>query len=277
MKDKKKKIKNNSIIISFFYIKSNDRYRLLNESAIPSYKIDKAAISYLEKEKLVRETETVGQYTITAKGVWEMEKQNEILNDSIIVDYIDQKFFNLYTKVDKPFSEKQKVIILSFIATRSFSADSVIDLKTNDKRLNKLKEIIDESYHLLKTLNLISKLQYKELYRSKTVGNEHIVSHLLRHTDALPKITKGIFNAKGKQKYYLDLYKEDTFSEKDLIFLFQKLFDHKKLHYSNLEKLNKFFVEIAHNYNIYLFQIDKHIFTKSKFDQIIKDILFVKL
>ena len=72
-------------------------------------------------------------------------------------------------------------------------------------------------------------------------------------------------------------HKEKIFSEQDLIFLFNKLIDDQKLHYSDLEKLSKFCINTAHNYNIYLFDISKHIFSKSKYDQMIKDILFIKL
>ncbi len=277
IKKKKKKLERNSVLLTFLNFKSNDRYRLLSNSSIPSYKINKAVIPLLEKEKLIRETESIGEYTLTAMGLWEVEKEKELLHDMVIIDYFDEKFFNLYKKIEKPLSDKQKVILLSFIATRAFSDHSVIDLKTTDKRLDKLQEIINNSYHLLKSLGMITKLKFNDLYRAKGKGNERPVSHLIRHTDALPKITKGLYKAKGNQKYFLDLYRENRFSEKDLIFLFKKIFDFKNLNYNELEKLYKFCIDTAHNYNIFLFDIDRHIFSKSKFDRLIKDILFIKI
>ena len=61
------KITNKSILISFFSFKSNDRYKLLSESAIPSYKIPKDILVELENKNLIRATDTLNSYAITAE------------------------------------------------------------------------------------------------------------------------------------------------------------------------------------------------------------------
>ena len=78
------------------------------------------------------------------------------------------------------------------IAARAFSSESAIDLKTSDKTLDVMREIIDGTYKLLSSLKVVTKLQIEELYGKK--GNEHEVSNLIRHTDSLPRLTRGIYN-----------------------------------------------------------------------------------
>lgn len=271
----RKKLDKGSIFISFLNVKSNVRGDLLRQSAIESFQFLPDIIMYLENNGLIRETETAGQYVISAKGVWEIEKNNNVLNEAILLEYLDDKLFNLCKSAEKPLSERLKVVLLSMIAVRVFSIDSPLDLKkTSEKTLNAVKDTVDESYNILKSLNLISKLDTVDLYGKP--GNEHPVSNLLRHTDELPKVTRGIFKAPGNQKYFLDVYKNGQVSKDNLKYLFEKILGDKKLQDSELISLSDFCCKIAHEKSIYLFDdIKNYIFSKSKYDDVIKDTLFL--
>ncbi len=267
----KKKMKENSVIISFLDLKSNDRYRLLSESSIFSYKIPKEILSELQNKKLIRNTDTLNSYTITAKGIWDIENKNNFISELILLDYLDQKFFNVYNVSEKPLTDKQKVIIFSMLAARTFSEKSSVDLKKDETVMNTWKEIVDKSYEKLKSLNLISELDQKDLYGKS--GNEHPVSNLYRHTDELPKKTRGLFKALGNQKYFLDLLQNNEISKETLSFLFKQIFNNKVLSTSEINEIDSFCREIAFTKNIYLFDPRDHIFSKPEYDEIIRETL----
>lgn len=268
---KKKKVKENSIIIAFLDSTSNDRYKLLNESAISAHKIPSNTLTELENKNFVRNTDILNHYTITAKGIWEIETKNDLISEQNLINYLDQKLFNVYNFSNKPLSDKQKVIIFSMLAARTFSEKSSIDLKIDDNILNVWEEIVEKSYEKLNSLKLISKLEKKDLYGK--AGTEHPVSNLYRHTDELPKKTKGIFKALGKQKYFLDIFKDSEISNENLNFLFNLIFDKNVLSSTEIYEISNFCNDIASNKNIYIFDPREHIFLNPKYDGIIRDVL----
>jgi hypothetical protein len=233
-----KKITKKSLILTFFNIKSNDRNQLLREGAIQGFKIPATVMSYLEKNNLIRQTDEAMFYSITAKGIYEVECKKEVINNDIFLNFFDKKFFNPFKLSEKSLSEKQKIIIFSMIAIRSFSEDSALDLKKSEKTLNAIQDVINSTYNKLKSLKLIPKLKFDNLYGKK--GNEHPVSNLIRHTDELPKLTKNVYKALGNQKYYLDLFSNNSFLKNNLNLLFEKIFDDKKLQILEVEDLSSF-------------------------------------
>ncbi len=272
--EKMNKLKENSIIISFLYIKSNDQYRLLNESSIFSYKIPKEIINNLQDRKLIRNTDTLNNYVITAKGIWDIENKKNILNEIKLINYIDNKFFNVYKLSEKPLTDKQKVILFSMLAARTFSEKSSIDLKKDESIMNTWKEIVDKSYEKLTSLGIISELDKDDLFGKKeNKRNEKPVSHLYRHTDELPKKTRGLFKAIGKQKYFLDISKDSEISKESLGFLFKQIFESKVLSLTEINEIDTFCQEIAFTKNIYVFDPREHIFSKPEYDEIIRETL----
>lgn len=272
----KSKITNKSILISFFSFKSNDRYKLLSESAIPSYKISKDILGELENKKLIRATDTLNSYTITANGIWEIENRDGTLDITGFLNHIDEKYFNAYVDSNKPLNEKQKVIIFSMIAARAFSDKSTVDLKKNEDTTNAWKEITDQTYHKLKDLGIISNLKIESKDPKSLYGNpktERPVSHLYRHTDMLPKITKGIFKASGGQNYFLDLSNDPDMFKERLNYLFDIVIGKTHISYLELDEIYNFCCDIANKKNIYVFDPTEHIFSKSKYDEIVRDVL----
>lgn len=267
----KNKIKGNSILVSFFSIKSNETYKLLSEASIDITAANKYEFEVLETSGFIRQTDTNDKYAITAVGIWEIEKQKNLLHIDQLLKDIDKKFFDIF-ETDAVLSDKEKVIILSFIAIRSFSVDSALDLKSGDTALAKMEEIISKSFDLLKQNKCITKLTFAELFGKQ--GNEHPVSHVIRHTDKILKKTRGIYQTLGSQKYYLNIGTESSISTNQLSYLFGLIFKNKMSNELK-DSVSKFLEDTSHNDSMYLFNLDSHRFASPKYDVAIKEALDV--
>lgn len=265
----KKKLKKGSIIISFFNIKSNESYKLLDESAIESTNVPKEYFDLLVSSNYIRMTDKLNRYVITAKGIWLLENNKGNLDNAILIENIDEKYFNLFGEILK-LTEKEKIIILSMIAVRSFSRESVIDLKKGDTTLNVMHDLIGSTYDVLSWNKIIMKLNKDELFGSK--GNEHPVSNLIRHTDALLKKTKGIYKTLGKQKYFLDLQKDSSISQDALVLLLNLIFE-ETMTPQLKEEISKFCNDNAYSRSAYIFDMRTHKFAKPSYDGIINESL----
>ena len=268
-----KKERYKSVFIWFLEIKSNDRLHIMRHSYIKKESIPRNILNILVNDKFISETDSMGGYAITAKGVWEYEKQNNIISHDALIEYLDAKYFDTYSETTKPFSDRHKIIIFSMIAARAFSEFSPVDLKKEEFVLTTWEQIINKSYEMLHSLDIVSNMTAKGLYGKK--GNEHKVSNLIRHSDEIPKRTKGIYKtAKSRdQKYYLDLYKDGKINTANLKFLLRQVFGNKKLSHSEIDNLCVFFNDISAAKSIYVFDIKEHKFHNPKYDIIIRDAL----
>lgn len=271
-----KKYKTNkfpSVLIWFLEIKSNDRLRVMLASHIKPTRIPEETLKDLLKANLIRETNIIGDYAITAQGVWEYEIKKNIISDDVFLKHIDNKCFNTYKEIGKALSDKEKVIVFSMIAARAFSSTSPVDLKSDKSILDTWEEIINKTYLLLNSLGAIGKLMENSLFGKP--GNEHKVSAMIRHSDAIAKKTKGIYVCAGTrdQKYYLDIYKKEMLSQDSLKFLFRQIFFDRKLTTLEVDNICKFCDEIASSKSIYIFNIENHIFHKPEYDTAIRDAL----
>jgi len=231
-----------------------DRYTLLSDVA---------------RDSLIRPSDEINKYTITAKGVWTIERGKQKIAEDSLIDYLDTKFFDVYLG-NKTLTDKEKVIILSMVSARSFSENSPIDLKKDEYALDAWKRIIDKSYNKLHEMKLVEKMNNDQLYGKK--GNEHIVSNLIRHTDSLPKKTKGLYKAAGQQKYYRNLYSDKKLSKEALGFIISMVFGSKKnIQIGNLDEINEFCLEIAYEEAPYVYDIENHIFALPKYDDVIRN------
>jgi hypothetical protein len=259
----KKKLKNNSILISIMNVKSNEAFKLLSEGVIKRTSIAHNIFDYLVSNQFIRMADKTENYTITVKGIWEIESKNGTINTDILLEYIDKKFFDLFKEIGK-LTEKEKIILLSMIAVRSFSSDSALDLKKGKIVLKSLEELINDSYNFLHQNRIISKIKSTDLFGAQ--GNEHPVSHLIRHTDALLKRTRGIYKTLGKQKYYLDLLNGNNISKEGLVLLFDSIFDNH-ITPDLKEKVSEFCIEHTYSQSKYLFDLNVHIFAHPMYDE----------
>ncbi len=260
-----KKLKKDSILISFLDLKSNSRYRVLNDSSENLINENREELSYLINKGLIRNSEEINRYVITAKGIWEVEKDNVSIHD--VIGFIDSKYFDI-SLGSSSIRDKEKVIIMCFIAARAFSLNSAIDLHKDDYTLDSCKRIIDKCYTELNKVGLVKKMSESELYPKS--GNEHIVSNLIRHTDSLPKKTKGIFNAAGSQKYYLDVIQNNHIDIEKLSFLVKCVYsENLDIKYEDIRRAYNLCSEIAYQEASYLFDDISCTFTTPEYDDVI--------
>lgn len=265
----KKRLKDNSVLVAIINIKSNDAYKLLSESGIKPVSIPREVFDSLVAGGLIRMAEKPDKYVITVKGIWEIESRNGAINTDILLEHIDRKFFDLFREGGQ-LTEKEKVILLAMIAVRSFTKESALDLKKGENVLTCLQSLIQSSFELLSRHRIIRKLKLGELFGAQ--GNEHPVSHLIRHTDALLKRTRGIYKTLGKQKYYLELYDGGVITEEALMTLLGYIFG-SAMTTELKQEFSKFCLTNAYEQSTYLFDLSVHRFANPIYDEQINEAL----
>jgi hypothetical protein len=261
-----KKFVGDSILLTFLSLKSNTRYSYLLKASQAFSSESRVILNVLVDENLARPIGDDDHFTITAKGIWLIERDLYI-SELQLIGFLDDKFFAIDNQA-KTLTDKERIILLSLLAARAFSKDFSINLKQSENLLSSMKRIIDSSYDLLSDLGLIS-LDKAKMYGKK--GNEHLVSQLLRHTDSLPKKTKSIFTALGDQKYILDISDSNVVNEKKLNWILNKIIKtDEPLDLEKYDKIEHFLNSVSYDegYNLYK-NIDKS-FIQSKVDDLIK-------
>lgn len=260
----KKKLRSNSVVLSVLYIKSNDAYEFIRKSGILKGSIAYDIFVELKQNGYIRVSEQAEKYVITMKGVWIIETQNGTITDQILINEIDRKWFDLFQE-EGFLADKEKVIILTMITIRSFSANATLNLKRNDIDLSRVETIMRSCYQFLVDNGFIKKLQIDNLFGG--AGNEHPVSNIIRHTDKLLKKTKGIYKTLGQQqKYYLDVSGEDGNLMEDSLCMLLGLIFGSKMTVDVKETFKEFCTKIAYDQSPYLFNANDHRFAQPVYD-----------
>lgn len=262
-----KKVKNKSILISFLKITKNSRNKLISKSSLSSSKIPNNVLNLLLSEKLVQSNNDINKFVISAKGVWVVEKEKGIIDEELFLNYINEEYF--FEKI-KPLNSKEKIILFSMIAARTFSEKSSIDLKKNSSIADSWKDIIDLSAEKLSSIGVVSRKDIEDLYGS--AGNEHLVSKLFRHNNYLASKIKQLYKSPGDQKYYLDIYDDFQLSKDKLSYLLWEVFA-GNLSDQEKEEVVHFLNDISSKKSIFVFELSEHIFSMPKYDVIIEDCL----
>ncbi|AKB85990.1 hypothetical protein [Methanococcoides methylutens] len=259
------KLKKESIIISMFKTPSNKRYDLLSSSSLISFKFKKSIINDLISNELIRSIDSANEYSITAKGVWQIEIIDKKISYDDVIEYIDKEYFNLFES-NKSLTEKEKIILFSMICSRTFSEDSCADLRKSAEVSVSWKNIFDICGEKLVNLGIIK--EYPANIYGKG-GNEDPVSYLLKRANHLFKKTRGIYMSPGEQKYYLKLSDKNHLKE-NLSFLLWLIFGNK-LEVDDIELISEFCNNIAYDMGIYVFDLDEYHFSNPEYDDILNE------
>lgn len=271
---REKASKSNSILIAFLETTSTVRFELLNKSSISSNHIPNDILFSLLSKNYIQVLGKMGMYAITAKGVWEREKNMNVIDEERLLSFINSKFFT-----DKfPFTgeggsdldDKESTILFAMISARAFSENSLADLKVSETVKDKWLEILQKSFELLAKLNVLKRAT-KNSFFDKT-GNEHVASSLFRHNGYMLQKTKGIYQSKGKYQYYLDLYDGKIFSTENLSYLFWKIFK-GNISIEDIDLIAEYCKATSIKESIFLFKIKEHIFSMPEYDIKLKDSL----
>lgn len=262
-----KKMKKKSILISFLKTKNNSRNKLINESSLSASKIPKKILNFLLSEKLIQSNNEINKFVISARGVWFIEKEKGVIDEDILLDYINEEYF---AEKIKPLTSKEKIILFSMIAARTFSEKSSINLKNNVSVINNWKDIIDRSAEKLNSLEIVSRKDVETLYGNP--GNENLVSGLFRRNNYLASKIKQLYKSPGDHKYYLDIYDGYQLSQEKLSYLLWEIF-HGNLTSPEKDIVMQFFNEISSKKAIFVFELKEHVFSMPKYDVLIEDCL----
>lgn len=265
--ERDKKVHNDSVFLTLVQTTKNKSRKLLRDSGIEPFSIPDSILKKLQSKGYIRQTDLANVYVLTARGVWEIEREKNVLNDDKIIKYFDKRKYDFFGKI-KALNEREKVILFSMIAARTFSKNSVVDL-TKDSCKKIWLDIVKESFNMLREIDILDKKKDKNI-----LGNakaEYPIVNLFRHSDQLPIKTKNIFTSKGNLKYYLNLYEDNSISRDNLAFLFWLIFEGKEPSLADMSKINHFLKNVSSDNSIYLFDLDDHEFSNVEYDNIIKD------
>jgi hypothetical protein len=242
-----KKLRNNSVLLSFLKIKSNSRLSYLERTCQP----EAFFLGQLEQRLSNKDIQHYGEddkYCLTADYVWRREKEH-ILNNDFIPQFFDEEYFNCpkYEGI----TEKEKVIIFTLLFARAFSEGTAMDLKIGENYWSKWEELTADTYDVLTRIGLITNLQKDALFSKSSTENK--VSSLFRHTDVLKKKTFLRFVGPGEQKYYIDVCDAyGNFSAAELVKLLKIMVKGDTLSLEMLDKLSEDSIGLAHSKGLYL-------------------------
>jgi hypothetical protein len=270
--DNKKFKKDTTLIGPIINLKSNARYNLLKNSAVQAHNIgSKQIFEELLLNNYVHETDRTGEYCITAKGIYYYEIENNLFANDNLLDLLDQKFFLLYSG-NKALIDRERVIMFFMICIRAFSQDTALDLKKNVEVLNEVKELINVCISFLASENIIDSQTEEDIFGSR--GNEHPVSNLIRHSDALLKKTKGVYKTIYPQKYYLAVAENGVIEIQKLGFIFWLIYG-RDFPISKNEELSKFCNSLTYNVAVArIIDISKQTFHHPDYDTNISEAIF---
>lgn len=218
-----KRLRNNSILLTFIKLNSNDRNLMLNKSALPRHQTNRDDLNKLLQHELIREADgKIDLHVITAKGIWEIEKDKKIINEAQILAFLEKEYFT-FAKVTKPLSDKEKMVLLSMALTRVYSKEVAMHL-TGDTVMDVWKDIFVLAHDFLKRNNLVFSDSDNGL-SAKGKGNAHPVFYWMVRLNNLPKSTHNIFKFASGRKYFLEINVGSGDEEKNLSLIFRLIFE----------------------------------------------------
>jgi hypothetical protein len=264
------KLKSGSMLIACLKMKKNDRFRPLRDSAIDGHKIPQSLLSQLKDQGLVRGGGEVSKFVITGRGIWEVEVSKGLIDEAKLIEFVDSNYFEELFEDAKPLSDKEKVILLSMISARAFSEDSSVDMKRDSEVNAAWLELFKLCASKLREMRSIDTPD-GELFPEE-LKYEDAASHFIRHTDQLPRKTRGIYSASKKRenKYFLDVSKEGEIDQDRLSYLVWLVVGNQ-LKPEGIEEFNEFCASVAYDHSVRLFEHEKHIFASPRFDEVLRN------
>lgn len=268
------KLKGPSVLTSLLEVTNNSRFALLKEASKHIGATDLEGVRSLAEAGFVDESDEPHYYRITGRGIWRVEVDRGILDAERLVEWIDEKHFQAATTA-RPLSEKEKVIVLGLIATRSFGEVQPIDLHKVTAR-EQWRIVFEKSYDLLHKLEVVGQRLKREELFGKKQGNEHPVSNLVRHTDALPRKTKGLYKALTKQRYCLDVTDGTNIDAENLSYLWRLILGESPP-LTLLDPLTSFCNSVAYDDGVLLFDPSSNPFTRRAADDQVRAALLIAM
>jgi hypothetical protein len=264
-------IKENSIFITLIGASQNNVLKLLSESALSVDIIGEEKIDQLNRLNLIKKDDFSENFSITAQGIWQVEKNKNIVSETQIVDHFQKTQFQRKKGSKIELKYREKVLLLSMIAARSFSLESAVNLDPRINTNDDWQEIFDSANQFLFDLHEINEKEKNSLYL-RCANDQPIVTIFRRLTD-FPKKTNFVYKFDKNLNYWLDM-PESEMEFKDIMASLFSLVFCDKLSYQNLDNILEFCRKIAQTKSVLIFgDITKHKFLDSRYDGLIKEAL----
>ncbi len=279
----KREKKEGSVFFSFLLTKySNKLQSILRQATIDGNNIPKELLNDLVEKKLVIETDVLGQFIISSRGIWEYETLKQIITIDQLLDFITNRVYT-FDYSSKKLLDREKVVVFALIAIRAFSDKTAVDLNKGETSLNAWKDILKKSHEKLGELKGVSEsYSFDDFYRKKGKDGKKVkvnldledpIIHTFRHIDQLPKKTRDIVKNLGNRKYYLNLAENNIIIEDKFKFLIQRIFEDAPLTFTDYQKISNFFNEISLHYSTVIFDSGENLFSSPEHSEKMKDIL----
>lgn len=160
-------------------------------------RINEETASELINGGCIRTGTSLKNYIPKLYGLWVIESGT--IDFDRLLSYMDKTVEEADTK---ELTTDNKVVLATCIASRTFGPNAMVDLKKGDEIQNAWWDILVKVSIFMKEIGIISK-SFDEYVSKSSI--ESGVSLKFRHTENIPRRTKGIFAKNGSNGYYLDV------------------------------------------------------------------------
>lgn len=178
---------------------SNRRSDLLRITE--SMRINDETASELLRVGCIRTGSTLLNYIPTMFGLWKIESTT--IDIVKLLHYMDDILEDADTK---ELTADNKVVLATCLASRTFGPNAIVDLKKGEEIQNAWWDILVKISVFMKELGIIKKSFDEYVVKSSI---ESGVSLKFRHSENIPRRTKGIFAKTGANGYYLAVSDEN--------------------------------------------------------------------
>jgi len=216
-------------------LSNNDRARVIKDS---STKYIHSEAPILKEYGLIKDSDEIDSYILTSKGIWYLEAKYEDFTERFL-NYIDARFFE--TTKRESISPRLKTALFSMATMRIFSINCTVDMRESANVKDEWWSILKKASEQLSKSGIVKEEEDLKNYKSKR-ESEHPALNIFRHSDKLPRATKGIFSKTGDLQYYLDVIDTTNLDFPDpekLAYILYQIFS---------EKLDSFLAEIMYEF-----------------------------
>jgi len=264
-------IKENSIFVTLIGASQNKVLKLLSDSALSSDFIGQEKINQLMDLNLIKKDDFSENFTITAQGIWQVEKNKNIVSEPQIIDYFQKNQFQRKKGSRIDLKYREKVLLLSMIAARAFSIESAVNLAPRYRLHDDWQEIFESANQFLFDLNVINEEEKNSLYLR--CANDQPITTIFRRLTDFPKKTNFVYKFDKGLKYWLEMPESEK-EFKDIMALLFTLVFTGKLSYENLDVILQFCRKIAQSKSVFIFgDITKHKYLEPRYDSWLKEAL----
>lgn len=260
--------KDNSVFFQFIEFTSGNRAEILRQSAVNTDYEDFSPnnIDKLVEGNYIMRGECDNCFTLTAKGLFDIEEHRGLIDFEKFLEEIQTKYFGVF-KGESKLNDREKTVVFSLICSRSFSVDSCMKIDSFSRENEVWMRIFRKCASLLLDLHMIAAIPQK--LEEDVEGYEIPIIYIMRRMNHLQEKTRNIYNFNKNRCYFLGLDTKTGISASNLTFLLQKVFD-KVLTLPELDRVKEFVNRISSEEIIHMSEHNGRKYSKPEVDLILE-------